>query len=134
MSACYLHVCPACGFEVEAWDDGHPYIVDDAGRRHFFYHPAERDVIDPIVAKSAWAKGLTYDELQTEVPRHLGNMAETICGDCGAEDRTDRGPNGFVCGKCGSHQVWDLMELAGKPCPKCKTGRFSDEPQLGGIS
>lgn len=34
-----MSTCDKCGFEVDAWDDGNPYVQDSKGKRHYFYHP-----------------------------------------------------------------------------------------------
>ena len=41
MAAQITFRCSKCGFSVESWDDGNPYIEGPDGKRHQFYHPGE---------------------------------------------------------------------------------------------
>lgn len=134
VSASFIFKCPGCGFEIEAWDDGHPFIVDDFGERHFFYHPGERDVIDAVVAVSAWAKGKSSPEIDVELSKHTGCMRDALCDDCGAELRIDSEPTSARCPACGSEHISEVLSLVGKRCPKCKANTFPKEPMLGSIS
>ena len=133
MSACFEFRCPACGFEIEAWDSGNPYIIDDDGLRHFFYHPAESDVIEPVVARSRWAAGKSALEIEAELPNHVGCMEDVICLECAATAQVDYDECNRRCATCGS-ETHRILELGGKRCPKCKQGRFPDEPTMGAIS
>jgi len=47
MAACIQFTCSSCGFSVQAWDEGNPYIQFPGLRKpHYFYHPSgERMVL-----------------------------------------------------------------------------------------
>lgn len=134
MSARLSFRCPECYHEVETWDCGHPYILDDAGERHFFYHPAERDVIDAVIDRSAWARGKTATQVLEELPAHCGCMSDVMCCGCGEVWKVDELSPALSCSKCRSADVVEPLKLGGKTCFKCKRGRFPDEPELSGIS
>lgn len=134
MSARYLHRCPLCGFEIEVWDDGYPFILDDDGKRHFFYHPLEQNVIDAVVAKSKWAKGKTPTEIRQDLPNHMGCLIDAICLDCGATFRRNMSLKPRPCTKCKSRAIQPVMDLGGNRCPKCKQGCFPNEPKFTAIS
>ncbi len=124
MAAGYCFRCSNCDFEVTAWDDGNPYIVDDEGQRHFFYHPHGEAVIEEVLARSAWTIGKSAAEVESELGKHTGNMPDALCRDCGAVSKVDENPELARCGECQGTNLDDAMELEGKPCPKCKKGTF----------
>ncbi len=134
MAARYLHICPNCGFEVEAWDDGNQYILDDRGQPHFFYHPGMNERIRDILSKCRWAKGKAGEELDKLIQERSGNMSDFICLDCCKLFRWDVKKAPPACSKCRSTNISKVMQLAGKACPKCRRGNFPAEPRLGGVS
>ena len=134
MSARYLHRCPSCGFEIEVWDDGSPFILDDDGKRNYFCHPCEYVVIDAVVAKSKWAKGKTPAEIEQELPKHIGRVIDAICLDCGTTSHRNEALKPRPCRKCKSRAIHAVMDLGGKRCPKCKQGSFPAEPEFTAIS
>jgi len=49
MAMSIIYSCDKCGFEVDAWDDGNPYVQDSKGKRHYFYHPTnEMDIMGKL--------------------------------------------------------------------------------------
>ena len=134
MSAEYRYRCPSCGFQIEFWDDGRQFILDDDGNRHYFYHPGEREVIDAVVAKSKWAQGLSQEQIWDEIDTHIGRQIETICLQCGATARRTEGSRPRPCRKCKSRDVPPFENLIGKHCPKCQQGIFPEKEWTGTIS
>jgi len=39
MAEAVRYVCGKCGHAIEAWSDGNPYYIDDAGTKQYAYHP-----------------------------------------------------------------------------------------------
>lgn len=101
--------CEQCGFEITGWDDGNPYYFDTKGKKQYAHHP------DP------------------KRDQYVGIDSDMICLDCGETFLSDSENPAMQCPHCQSTNFCDQFDLAGKPCPKCKVGRF-DEGQLGGIS
>ena len=134
MSALYIYSCPACSFSVEVWDDGHPFIADDAGKRHYFYHPCERDTILPVASNCSFASGKTEPEILALAAQRIGNEAEFLCFSCGKLSRADSQETAPPCRICESTDTAWAMELGGKFCPKCKRGQFPEKPEFGAIS
>jgi len=100
--------CNKCGFSVDGWDEGNPYIEHPENRREYIYHPDDDR------------------ELCT------GNAPDHICMKCGAISKIDPEKDKIICSKCGSSKVEDTYELTGKPCLKCD-GTFS-EGEVSAIS
>ncbi len=134
MSISVLHRCPACGFEIEAWDDGHPYIRDDRGRARFYYHPCETEVRQKILSVCEWAHDKSPEDLSALLEKKSGNMTEFLCLGCCRRFKCDEDRQQPRCRKRGSKDVRDVMLLGGCACPKCGKGRFPDEPPFYAIS
>jgi len=125
MSARFTYTCPNCGFSVDVWDEGHPFIKDDKGKRHYFYHPGEVDVIMSVASGCSFAVGKPPSEIMTLAASRIGHLQDGICLDCGKAFRALSAEASKRCRACKSgNTVW-LMELEGKPCPKCKAAHFS---------
>ena len=133
MACSVIHRCPVCGFEIEAWSDGHPYILDDRNRPQFYYHPCE-DERERILASCDWARFKTDEELSDLLQVKSGIMSDMICLDCAGKFKCDTEKKKPKCRKCGSENVHDQFKLEGVTCPKCHRGRFPDVPEEGAIS
>jgi hypothetical protein len=125
-----VFTCEQCGYEVEAWDEGNPYIQGPDGKRHHFYHPSDS-------AAGAVAEILGRKPTAAEVTRmlrnHSGNEPEHICLDCGVIGMMNEQEAKAPCSSCGGTRVTEAYHLAGKPCPSCKAGKF-DQGRMGAIS
>lgn len=134
MSSSVLHRCPVCYYEIEAWDDGHPYILDDKGKARFYYHPIENEQRRRILDSCAWAMGKRPEELAILLEQNSGVMSEFLCLDCRTVSKVDAEKRTPVCRKCRSGNVCDVKRLNGVACPKCGKGRFPENPPLHAIS
>ena len=134
MASSCIHRCPACGFRLEAWDDGSPYILDDKGRPRFFHHPCEVEGRNEILASCEWAQGREGADLARLVEARSGVMEDFICLQCARRFKCDSGRKTPKCPRCGSEDVHDQYLLGGVTCPKCRRGRFPDTPEQGAIS
>jgi len=134
VSALFTFTCPACKFSVEVWDDGHPYILDPKGKKHFFYHPADAICILPIARLHAFAQGKTDPELMNLLGPIIGHQSDAICLDCSKEFQSEDADAAPFCSRCKSaNTVWTL-ELGGSICPKCKTASFPPKGVFSAIS
>ncbi len=110
MASGILFVCDSCATPVEAWDEGNPYVVDDAGEKRYVYHP------DP------------------ERDRSTGIDTPHLCSACGHEFNADsRGPT-EQCPACASTSIVETYHLGDAPCPFCKQGHFRRDPNWWVIS
>lgn len=98
-------VCNHCGRSVEAWSDGNPYYRDERGRKRYAYHPDHENLA-----------------------RCVGNDEPHLCLACGAETKVDSLKPRTRCRKCKADRLVPCWELAGHPCPTCRTGIFVEDP------
>ena len=104
------YVCDHCQQSIEAWDEGHPYFIDKAGRKRYAYHPQpERE----------WCTGV-------ESPN--------ICLSCGNRFTSDSAAPTQRCPKCSSFEIAETFSLDGRQCPSCKAGVFKRDPTFHAIS
>jgi DNA-directed RNA polymerase subunit RPC12/RpoP len=110
VASCVTFICEKCGKNVESWDDGNPYWIDEKGEKHYAYHP------------------------DRERSRCIGNDSPHLCLSCGKECMVDSRAPITSCPNCQAESLVDNYELGGKPCPFCKDGKFSDDPLPTAIS
>jgi hypothetical protein len=123
--------CDACGFSLEIWDDGHPYIRGLTGRRHYFYHPANQKEVAQFVDAMLGHEG-TASERRAYLAAHAGCEGEFLCMDCCKLSKIDEARDPKACRKCHRPDLIPAMELEGSPCPKCRKGLF--QGTMGAIS
>lgn len=111
MAEAVRYVCDGCGHAVEAWSDGNPYYIDEAGEKQYAYHP-------------------DHEHLALCV----GNDSPHLCMACGAEFVVDSRSPSEVCPECGVKEIADTYQLTGLRCPYCKEGVFSVDPEFFAIS
>lgn len=104
-------VCTGCNNAIEAWSDGNPFYVDEAGNKQYAYHPNHEE-LDKCVAN--------------DVPH--------LCLNCGNEVKIDSRLESKKCPECGSTSVVDTFTLEDVKCPKCDGGKFVRGNILGSIS
>ena len=76
MAECIRFVCSGCGHSIEAWSDGNPFYIDEAGKKKYAYHPH-------------------HDELEKCVAN------DELCPKCGSENVVDTFHlEGAKCPKC----------------------------------
>jgi DNA-directed RNA polymerase subunit RPC12/RpoP len=73
--------CKKCGYQVESWSDGNPYIQGPNGKRHYYYHPCEDDQIRDIVGKIL-KRDPSEAEIREMLDNHSGNEADYLCLEC----------------------------------------------------
>lgn len=110
MAGCIRYVCQNCGFDLESWDEGSPYFIDERGKKRYAFHP------DPDRDKC------------------IGNDSPYICLECGKQFKVDSRAPRTNCPKCKSVDIVDTSDLQGKRCPKCKKGVFMRDPDFFLIS
>ena len=104
-------VCGACNRAIEAWSDGNPYYIDEAGRKQYAYHPNHE-----------------------RLARCIGNDSPHICLGCGEEFKVDSRAPSAECPKCDGNQMVPSYQLDGQRCPYCKVGVFDEDPKFFCIS
>ena len=138
MAMSIIYTCDKCGFEVDAWDDGNPYVQDSKGKRHYYYHPTNHmdimgEVLEPkTLTTSNSEESEESEESEPVYDTHTGNAPDHLCLKCGKISKIDPEVDKTICKKCKSDEVTELTSLAGKKCPKC-SGHF-DQGSEGGIS
>jgi len=127
-----VFACTNCGYSVEAWDEGHPYIEGPDGRRHHFYHPGEhRQLI--AIARELLGREPSRDDVDQMLRDHGGNEGDFLCLECRTFSKRNEREATEPCAKCGSTNVVDIWRLPGCTCPKCKKGTFN-KGRMGAIS
>lgn len=111
-------VCDTCGFSVEGWDDGNPYVEFPSGKRKYCYHPSmEEDM--RVAAMEALEKAETRKEIKaflTILPKmqmHLGNVPVCLCFDCGRITTFGSDKDKIMCAQCKSANVYDALKEIG---------------------
>ncbi|MGB2401986.1 MAG: hypothetical protein ACPIA7_01100 [Akkermansiaceae bacterium] len=135
MAMSTIYTCDKCGFEVDAWDDGNPYVQDSKGKRHYFYHPENGiDLMgklrEPIPLPTSNSE--ESEESEPFFGIHTGNAPDHLCRKCGKISQIDPKMDKMICKKCKSEEVTEVTSLAGLKCPKC-SGHF-DQGSEGGVS
>ena len=135
MAMSIIYTCDKCGYEVDAWDDGNPYVQDSKGKRHYFYHPEnEIDIMGKLLTEKTLptSNSEECEESEPVFDTHTGNAPDHLCLKCGKISLIDPEMDKMICKKCKSDEVTELTSLAGVKCPKC-SGHF-DQGSEGGIS
>lgn len=132
MAACTEYSCSHCGFKVEAWDDGNPYLTDTEGKRHFFYHPGGDLEAREFYQQQAGCAAVQEDEYRAFWQERGGNESNLICLHCGRQTRRDPERDSLRCTGCRQQALLVVNELEGRACPKCGKGVFHGE--MGAIS
>ncbi|MBT3382050.1 MAG: hypothetical protein HN742_26015 [Lentisphaerae bacterium] len=111
MAEAVRFVCSECPAEIEAWSDGNPYYIDEAGRKQYAYHPDHE-----------------------RLARCIGNDSPHLCLACGEEFNVDSEAPIGQCPKCTSTDISETWELAGRRCPHCKGGILAVDPDFRCVS
>jgi ribosomal protein L37AE/L43A len=131
MAMSLIFTCEQCGFSVEGWDDGNPYIINSKGKRVYCYHPSLETDMEKVVGEILGA--IYTDETRNEIlATRTGNAPDHICLKCAQTFKLDRGCDQIVCPKCHHLEVTKVYEIGGKACPRCQ-GAMS-EGEMGAIS
>ena len=117
-------MCDRCGFFLQGWDDGNPYLEYPEGERHFFWHPSGEAVISEVAEKILGHEP-SDEEKDKVLRRYGGNAPDYICRECEGESRIDPNKDGLRCSHCQSASVEELYGLEGKQCLKCD-GHFGE--------
>ena len=120
MAECFQFVCSSCGFSVQAWDDGNPYIqFPGLRKRHYFYHPSGEQMVLEIGRKHFGREpnSAEVDQMHREWG---GNASEHLCRECGAIRRLDPHKDRIQCSKCKSAHVVDILSISGMRCIRCE--------------
>jgi DNA-directed RNA polymerase subunit RPC12/RpoP len=111
MAEAFRYVCDGCGHTVDAWSDGNPYFIDEAGEKQYAYHPDHE-----------------------RLALCIGNDSPHLCLACGVEFMVDSRAPTAVCPECGTAKIAATYRLAGLRCPYCKEGVFQQDPDFYAIS
>ena len=111
MAQALRFVCSGCHRAIEAWSDGNPYYIDEAGAKQYAYHPDHE-----------------------RLARCIGNDSPHHCLGCGAEFKVDSRAPVTACPSCGSSEIVRSFCLSGCRCPYCKTGVFAIDTSFHCIS
>lgn len=98
-------VCGGCERTIEAWSDGNPYYIDDAGEKQYAYHPDHENLA-----------------------KCIGNDSPHLCLGCGADVMVDSRAPIKACPKCYDGEIASTFDLEGRRCPYCKDGVFAADP------
>ncbi len=111
MAEALRFVCNGCHRAIEAWSDGNPYYIDEAGAKKYAYHPDHE-----------------------RLARCIGNDTPHHCLDCGTEFKVDSRAPVAACPSCGASEIVPSFSLDGCRCPYCKTGKFAIDTNFFCIS
>ena len=111
MAECIRFVCSGCGHSVDAWSDGNPFYIDEAGNKQYAYHPNH-----------------------AELEKCIANDKPYYCLQCGTESKIDSRLDSKVCPECRSENIVDTFKLEGVKCPKCEHGHFGRDKEFFCIS
>jgi hypothetical protein len=125
MAACTDFTCNACGFKVESWSDGNPYLTDNSGKRHFFYHPGGEGESEEFYEQGCLV--VTEEGYLAFQKERGGNEQDWICLHCGRQTQRDPQLDPMRCTGCRRSELLDTQELEARTCPKCKKGTFHGE-------
>lgn len=109
MAECRRFECSSCGHSVEAWSDGNLYVLE-GGVKRYVYHPDHE-----------------------ALARAVGNDSPAMCVTCGRQTVQDSA-GAHPCTKCRGTEFVDLFDLDGRPCPRCTTGTYRQDPAFFLIS
>lgn len=128
MAMSLIFTCEQCGFSVEWWDEGNPYIMNAKGKRVFCYHPELEEDMEKVVEEIL---GPIYtNEGRDEVlSARTGNAPDHICLKCAKTFKLDPDRDKMECPKCHNSEVAEVYAIGGKPCPKCQ-GEMSEHTFL----
>ena len=132
MSAHFSFTCPSCSFSVGAWEDAHPFITDDKGKRHYFNHPRDQEIILAVASQCGFAAGKSNAEIMKLASSRMGCEGDGICLECGKIFQA-LAVDPPSCPSCKSGNTAWIMDLPGKTCPKCKSAQFA-VGEMGAIS
>ncbi len=124
MASSQLFTCNQCGFNVESWSDGNPYVIGANGKRLFYYHPGGSERLRQI-ALDLYGFEPTPDDITKMCSERGGNAPDYICTHCGKVRRLDKNRDKFFCRSCKGSELIETWTLAGKKCMKCG-GVFSE--------
>ena len=128
MASCLKFTCSSCGFSIEGWDGGNPYIEYPKGVRKYYHHPRVRPAIWDVAREAFGIKIFNRKPTEAEMRQfyieHTGNAPDYLCIDCGTISRIDGRKEKMVCNRCQSVRLHKTCNLAMVKCPKCN-GLFS---------
>lgn len=132
MAACITSTCQSCGFSVENWDDGNPYVESPDGKRHYFYHPGEEEQLEGIMG-GILGHFPSRDEINEVLKTSSGNESTYLCTGCLKLSQRDPERDEVTCQHCGCGDLVETGKLGGRPCPSCKSGKM-DQGEMKAIS
>ena len=132
MAACISFTCQTCGFSVEHWDDGNPYVESPDGKRHHFHHPHGEEQLEKIVG-GILGHFPSRDEIEKVLRTSSGNESTYLCTRCIKFSRRDPDRDKIICRHCGCGELVETGKLGGLPCPSCRSGVF-DQGEMTAIS
>ena len=112
MSRFNHHGCDKCDIDLPSGWGGYMYVTDESGKRIGCPVPAA-DTIDLVLGVNA------SEEL---FKQRTGFNSDCLCLDCLQKCSLDLNRDDVTCPICKSGRVSSLMDLVGKPCPKCQDG------------
>ena len=132
MAAAITFTCKKCGYQIESWDDGNPYIETPRGKRYHFYHPCEDSQIREIVQKIL-KREPTEVEISEMLQNNSGNEGDYLCLECLKLGKRDSDKDNMICRSCKSNRIIGVGTFSGQKCPKCNKGKL-DKGECSGIS
>lgn len=127
MAACTEFTCSHCGFQIEAWSDGNPYLRGTDRTRHYYFHPGEVGVWKECFEAEHDRPAMTREELHAFVEANMGCEQHYLCQHCGRQTQRDPAHDPMRCTGCGKAVLKDTCHLEGVACPKCGKGTFHGE-------
>ena len=127
MAALTEFICSHCGFRLESWGEANPYLRGSDGKRHYYYHPGEREVWEERFLAENARPAATSAELTAFVEARCGCEINYLCMQCARQTQRDPQCDSLCCTDCKKRRLKDLRKLEGQTCPKCRQGVFRGE-------
>lgn len=84
MACSKIFTCSHCNFTLSAWDEGNPYLTDNEGKRHFFYHPGDEQSKRLFMARQTMDPGL-INEIEELIAKRDADPASSDSMNLGSD-------------------------------------------------
>lgn len=127
----YDHRCNFCGFILDESTGGYLYLQNNMGERIPLRDHGEREIIAQMLRAEEEslsdfnAVDASQSALIDLMEERVGYLTSCVCIDCLEQFGLDLRKDKIECPHCKSENVWTLLEMTDKRCPKCKSGHLS---------
>jgi predicted Zn-ribbon and HTH transcriptional regulator len=126
----YGYRCNSCGYILDESNGGYLYLQNDRGDRIPLKDHGEREIIAQMLRMEEEALhdcevlAASQEAMIELMEERVGYLSACVCIDCLGQFGLDLRKDALVCPHCRSEHIRTLLEMTGKRCPKCNTGRM----------